>query len=230
MKRKMICVMSVMMIVLLAAGCGKSDGTSGGSPTRTDAVGMETTAPGAGMTENGNAAGMTESTTGTEAAASKTATETGNSVTDARISENEAKEIALKDAGVSEKDISGIRIKLEKDDGIWQYEVDFYAGDKEYDYDIDADIGKILSKDMEIDNDFRKSGAEQSAGISLSEEEAVKLVLEKVPQASKDNIRIHLDYEDGKPVYEGSIVYKGVEYDFEIDAATGTILEWEQER
>ena len=159
MKRKMICVMSVIMIVLLAAGCGKSDGTSGGSPAGTDTAGMETTAPGAGTTENGNAAGMTESTTETEAAASKTATETGNSGTDARISEDEAKEIVLKDAGVSEKDISGIRIKLEKDDGIWQYEVDFYAGDKEYDYNIDADTGKILSKDMEIDDDLYWNGS-----------------------------------------------------------------------
>lgn len=159
MKRKMICVMSVMMIVLLAAGCGKNDGTSGGSPAGTDTAGMETTAPGAGTTENGNAAGMTESTTETEAAASKTATETGNSGTDARISEDEAKEIVLKDAGVSEKDISGIRIKLEKDDGIWQYEVDFYAGDKEYDYNIDADTGKILSKDMEIDDDLYWNGS-----------------------------------------------------------------------
>ena len=159
MKRKMICVMSVMMIVLMAAGCGKNDGTSGGSPAGTDTAGMETTAPGAGTTENGNAAGMTESTTETEAAASKTATETGNSVTDARISEDEAKEIVLKDAGVSEKDISGIRIKLEKDDGIWQYEVDFYAGDKEYDYNIDADTGKILSKDMEIDDDLYWNGS-----------------------------------------------------------------------
>ena len=158
MKRKMICVMSVMMIVLLAAGCGKNDGTSGGSPAGTDTAGMETTAPGAGTTENWNAAGMTESTTGTEAA-SKTATETGNSVTDARISEDEAKEIVLKDAGVSEKDISGIRIKLEKDEGIWQYEVDFYAGDKEYDYNIDADTGKILSKDMEIDDDLYWNGS-----------------------------------------------------------------------
>ena len=159
MKRKMICVMSVMMIVLLAAGCGKNDGTSGGSPAGTDTAGMETTAPGAGTTENGNAAGMTESTTETEAAASKTATETGNSGTEARISEDEAKEIVLKDAGVSEKDISGIRIKLEKDDGIWQYEVDFYAGDKEYDYNIDADTGKILSKDMEIDDDLYWNGS-----------------------------------------------------------------------
>ena len=159
MKRKMICVMSVIMIVLLAAGCGKSDGTSGGSPAGTDTAGMETTAPGAGTTENGNAAGMTESTTETEAAASKTATETGNSGTDARISEDEAKEIVLKDAGVSEKDISGIRIKLEKDEGIWQYEVDFYAGDKEYDYNIDADTGKILSKDMEIDDDLYWNGS-----------------------------------------------------------------------
>lgn len=42
-------------------------------------------------------------------------------------------------------------------------------------------------------------------------------------QAAEENIRIHLDYENGKPVYEGSIVYDGIEYDFEIDAAAGYI-------
>ena len=30
--------------------------------------------------------------------------------------------------------------------------------------------------------------------------------------------------------YEGEIIYQMVEYDFEIDANTGTILEWSEER
>ena len=30
--------------------------------------------------------------------------------------------------------------------------------------------------------------------------------------------------------YEGDIIYDGKEYEFEIDASTGTILEWSEER
>ena len=30
-------------------------------------------------------------------------------------------------------------------------------------------------------------------------------------------------------VYEGELIYNGTEYEFKIDAATGTVLEWESE-
>ena len=68
------------------------------------------------------------------------------------ISEDEAKEIALKDAGVNEEDLSNIRIKLETDDGVKEYDVEFYSGRTEYEYDIDAVTGKILSRDMDTDD------------------------------------------------------------------------------
>ena len=30
-------------------------------------------------------------------------------------------------------------------------------------------------------------------------------------------------------IYEGKIVYQGMEYEFEIDASDGTVLEWDAE-
>ncbi len=68
---------------------------------------------------------------------------------DTIISEEEAKNIALKDANLTESEISGLRIKQERDDGIQKYEVDFYSNSREYDYDIDAISGKILEKEEE---------------------------------------------------------------------------------
>ena len=41
---------------------------------------------------------------------------------------------------------------------------------------------------------------------------------------------IELDEEDGKLVYEVEFKAGGTEYDYEIDAATGTILQQEAER
>ena len=37
------------------------------------------------------------------------------------------------------------------------------------------------------------------------------------------------DYDDGRLIYEGKIIYNNREYEFEIDAATGAVLDWESE-
>ena len=49
-------------------------------------------------------------------------------------------------------------------------------------------------------------------------------------QAAEQDVRIELDCDDGRYKYEGDIIYNGIEYDFEIDADSGRILEWEEDR
>ena len=51
--------------------------------------------------------------------------------------------------------------------------------------------------------------------------------MSQVPGATDSDIRIQSDYDDGRAVYEGKIIYNEIEYEFEINAADGTILEWE---
>lgn len=140
------------------------------------------------------------------------------------ITEEQAKQIAFGDAGVSESQVLSQRIKLEMDDGIWEYEVEFYVGSTEYDYEIDAASGTIRKKDMDIEDDFYQLPAQ---GNYISEADAKALALAKVSGASENNIQIHLDYDDGRAIYEGSIYYQGIEYEFEIDAVTGTFLDWD---
>ena len=69
-----------------------------------------------------------------------------------------------------------------------------------------------------------------TSGVAVTLEEAQNIALERVPGASAQNISIELDEDDGWYIYEGDIVYDGMEYDFEIDANTGNILKWEEER
>ena len=64
------------------------------------------------------------------------------------ISVEQAKQTALADAGLSSATFT--KAKLEKDDGRVIYEIDFYAGNKEYEYDIDAFSGAILDRDIEV--------------------------------------------------------------------------------
>ena len=69
-----------------------------------------------------------------------------------------------------------------------------------------------------------------TSGVAVTLEEAKNIALERVPGASAQNISIELDEDDGWYIYEGDIVYDGMEYEFEIDANTGNILKWEEER
>ena len=139
------------------------------------------------------------------------------------IGEAAAKQIALEHAGVAEADASHLWVSRDYDDGRLEYEVEFFSGSKEYDYDIDAADGSILSFDSETEFAGKKTA--ESEGISL--EQAKKIALAKVPGANDSHIRIEKDRDDGQLLYEGKIVYSGVEYEFEISAADGSVLDWE---
>ena len=148
------------------------------------------------------------------------------------IGKEAALEAALADAGVRESDTTRLRVSSEIDDGRKVYEVRFDVEGTEYDYEISGRDGQILSADTAGTTDKEKSGNSQNnaEALGISIEEAEKIALERVPGASENDIRIQSDYDDGKYKYEGDIIYDGKEYEFEIDASTGTILEWSEER
>ena len=143
-----------------------------------------------------------------------------------------ALQTALKDAGVNEADASRIRVTMDRDDGMLVYEVRFDAAEIEYDYEIDAESGRIISTDVERwdDDDRDDRNRTANANVAVSRDEAVKTALGKVSGATEKDVRIELDYDDGRYRYEGDIIYNGIEYDFEIDADSGRILEWEEDR
>lgn len=76
-----------------------------------------------------------------------------------------------------------------------------------------------------------QNGSGGNAGNpALSLEEARNIALARVDGATEQNISVELDRDDGKCVYEGEIFYNGMEYEFEIDANSGNILKWEEDR
>lgn len=70
------------------------------------------------------------------------------------IGTDKAKSIALQNAGVQASDATFTAAKLDRDDGRYVYEIDFYTADREYDYEIDAVTGKILDFDSEPLDDW----------------------------------------------------------------------------
>ena len=67
------------------------------------------------------------------------------SVPTATLSAEEAKAIAVEDAGLTLSQVFRLRAEYEIDDGIPQYDVEFRYDGFEYTYEIHADTGKILS-------------------------------------------------------------------------------------
>lgn len=74
------------------------------------------------------------------------------------------------------------------------------------------------------------TGNQSASAVAVSLESARDIALARVPGATAKNVSIELDRDDGWYVYEGEIYYNGMEYEFEIDADTGNILKWEEER
>ncbi len=69
------------------------------------------------------------------------------------ISADEAKSIALEHAKVDESKVRFTKEKLEFDDGIYEYEIEFRTNDNwEYDYVINAESGNIIECEKEYDS------------------------------------------------------------------------------
>lgn len=66
------------------------------------------------------------------------------------IGVEKAKSIALKDAGIS--NATFVKAKLDTEDGVKVYDVEFYKNNVEYSYEIDAKTGKIVEKDVEMED------------------------------------------------------------------------------
>lgn len=196
---------------------------------------------------------------------------------DSDIGRDAALEVALGDAGVNESDATRLRVSEDRDDGRKVYEIRFDVEDKEYDYEIQASDGAIISSDIETVENYaglqgddtqnnnasqddtdqtaasdqaadqnttagngtnqsqtgqnqNNTGSGSSSGVAVSQDEAVQIALDRVSGATAQDVRIELDRDDGRYKYEGEIIYNNIEYDFEIDANSGTILEWSEER
>lgn len=141
------------------------------------------------------------------------------------ITEAEARAIALSQAGLTEADVRFIESKKDRHDGQSVFEVEFDAlTGEEYSYDIREADGAIVSYDYDSD---RKPSANSSGSGMLSEDQIRETVLSRVPGASAADVRLWLDEDDDRYQYEGQLIWDGMEYEFKIDAYSGSVLEWE---
>lgn len=150
--KKIIAISCALIFALCFAGCGNKNNT--GSSKNNGISSMESNV---GSTVSGVVSG-TESIIGgivsnTESAVNGVTGSSRPSNTAGRITADEAKGIALKHAGLKENDVKIIKVDLDSDDddGIEKYEIEFKHNNTEYEYDINAKTGEIISHDKDKD-------------------------------------------------------------------------------
>lgn len=148
--------------------------------------------------------------------------------TTTEISLDKAKEIALSYAGVTVEQAVVTKAKLNHDDGRVEYELEFIVGNTEYEYDIDASTGEVISSSVETKN---IEASQKSSGGDIGEEKARTIALNHAGVGAGDayELEAELDHDDGVTVYEIEFKSGNMEYEYKIDAYTGAILEHEAE-
>ena len=148
------------------------------------------------------------------------------------IGAEKAKSIALEHAGISAADADYLYAQLDRDDGLRIYDVEFFSGSREYDYEIDAATGTILSFDYDAERSFASSstGSTASASGSYLSEARIKEIVEEAAGTTGTFYELKMDRDDGRVVYEGTMRSGWTEYEFEVDASTGRILDWDVDR
>lgn len=72
----------------------------------------------------------------------------------------------------------------------------------------------------------QKQSKTEPSQPTISKEQPTTLVLERTSSAMVRDQRIKLNQYDRIQKYAGDLIYEGKEYDFEIDASTGSFLDW----
>ena len=137
-------------------------------------------------------------------------------------------------AGTTALDSVTAEVDSELDEFPAHYEVELHTAWGEFEYLVDAYTGKVLSgqKDLPATAPVGDETAKPTAptgDIGHAKAKSIALNHAGVSENKAYDMEIELDDEDGTLVYEVEFKFGGMEYSYEINAATGAILKHEAE-
>ena len=138
-----------------------------------------------------------------------------------------ANEIAISHAGLSSGSVSFVKAKLDTEDGVKVYDIEFHSSNVEYDYEINAATGAIVSFDQDIENyeiPTQPAAPTQAASSVISVDKAKQIALSHAGVSGASFKKVKLDKDDGVRVYEIEFKVGNVEYEYDIDASSGAII------
>lgn len=139
-------------------------------------------------------------------------------------------------AGTTASDSVTAEVDSELDESPAHYEVELHTAWGEFEYLVDAYTGKVLSGQKDLlatapagDEAAKPTAPSGGADIGHAKAKSIALNHAGVSENKAYDMEIELDDEDGTLVYEVEFKSGGMEYSYEINAATGAILEHEAE-
>ncbi len=150
------------------------------------------------------------------------------------IGQEEAKSIVLSHAGVDPQAVWFEDIETDREQGSWVYEIEFYADGVEYEYKVDAQSGKVLKAKIDRNDDEKLPVTDDAPSvdvkyISVDEAKAIALAHAGLDAANVRFEEAEFDLDDGRAVYELEFRSGAYEFEYEIDALTGKVLEADKE-
>ena len=159
------------------------------------------------------------------------------------ISAEKARDIALNDLGFLLENVEIVKMNLESEDNIPVYEIKFITNNKEYQYEINATNGNIYAKDIKTLNSGNISNNQDTNGVNTNNNQNIsniskEITIDKAKEIALKDAKLNTatftktktDYDDGVKVYEMEFYSNNTEYEYEINAVTGAILDKEIER
>lgn len=160
----------------------------------------------------------------------------------ADIGQERAVAIALSHANVPQSEAVIKKVEKESDNGIKYYEIEFIDSEFEYEYKVNAATGAIIKADKERDDDApgtqtgtdghsTQTGTDGHSAETIGTAKAKEIALRHAgfSAGAVKKLKCELDRERGKLVYEVEFEADGIEYEYTIDAGTGSIVRIEKE-
>lgn len=150
------------------------------------------------------------------------------------LTAEEVESIVLNRAQLQKQDVRFLPTRIDRDDGRFEWEVQFQYGNWEYECTVDAETGKILDWDKEqapVKRPVQEPPVTQPTPQPLTGENAQAIALTHagltVDQVTR--LTVQYDVDDGTPEYEVEFRAGNWEYEYEIHAETGKILSWDKD-
>ena len=145
------------------------------------------------------------------------------------ISKERSLEIAVDHAGITADQITHVDDhELDTDDGRQIWEIEFHADGYEHEFDVDARTGEVIDHERDREDDDTQKPTQQGSNDRLSGEQALQIAVEHAGVGAPSHVDdLELDSDDGRQIWEIEFHAGGLEYEYDVDAHTGDILDVE---
>ena len=150
------------------------------------------------------------------------------------IGVDSARAAALSDAGLSADQVRFTQVHMDYEGGVAVYELEFFTSTHEYEYKINAQTGAVYSRSVDAVSTF--SGAhhpeQHNSGANCISADAARSAALRHAGCAADQVvftKTELASDGGAAIYEIEFYHDGVEYELELDAATGAVLNYSAE-